>query len=46
MAYLLDAICPNNGFKKNLKVLLSEYSIVDTAAMGFPKLWYNEPLWK
>lgn len=24
MAYLLDAICPNNGFKKNLKVLLSE----------------------
>lgn len=46
MAYLLDAICPDNGFKKNLKVLLSEYSIVDTAAMGFPKLWYNEPLWK
>lgn len=46
MAYLLDAICPDNGFKKNLKVLLSEYSIVDAAAMGFPKLWYNEPLWK
>ena len=46
IAYLLDAIRPNNGFKKNLKVLLSEYSIVDVAAMGFPKLWYNEPLWK
>lgn len=39
ITYLLDAICSNNGFKKNLKVLLSEYSIVDVAAMGFPKLW-------
>ena len=45
ITYLLDAICPNNDFKKNLKVLLSEYSSVDVAAMGFPKLWYNEPLW-
>lgn len=23
-----------------------KYPIVDVAAMGFPKLWYNEPLWK
>lgn len=46
IAYLLDTICPNNCFKKNLKKILSEYSIVDVAAMGFPKLWYNEPLWK
>lgn len=46
IAYLLDAICPNNGFKRNLKSLLTEYPIVDVAAMGFPKLWYNEPLWK
>ncbi|MEQ2516456.1 hypothetical protein AAAU12_08110 [Bacteroides zhangwenhongii] len=46
MAYLIDAIHPNNNFKQKLKVLLSEYSIVDVAAMGFSKSWYNEPLWK
>lgn len=46
VAYLMDAIRPSNNFKRNLKALLSEYSIVDSAAMGFPKLWYNEPLWK
>lgn len=46
MAYLMYAIQPNNNFKQKLKALLSEYSIVDVAAMGFPKLWYNEPLWK
>lgn len=48
--YVVLLICwmqfAKNDFKKNLKVLLSEYSIVDVAAMGFPKLWYNEPLWK
>lgn len=48
--YVVLLICwmqfAQNDFKKNLKVLLSEYSIVDVAAMGFPKLWYNEPLWK
>lgn len=46
VTYLLDAICLNNGFKQNLKALLSEYSIVDVTAMGFPKLWYKEPLWE
>ena len=46
VAYLIDAIHPNNNFKQKLKVLLSEYSIVDVAAMGFSKSWYNEPLWK
>ena len=46
VAYLLDAIHPKNGFKQRLKALLSKYAIVDVAAMGFPKLWYNELLWK
>ena len=46
MAYLMDAIHPENDFKRKLKDLLTSYSIVDVAAMGFPKLWYNEPLWK
>lgn len=46
IAYLMDAIHPNNTFKQKLKSLLTEYPIVNVAAMGFPKLWYNEPLWK
>ena len=46
VAYLMDAIQPDNDFKQKLKALLSEYSIVDVAAMGFPKMWHNEPLWK
>lgn len=46
VAYLMDAIQPDNDFKQKLKALLSEYSIVDVAAMGFPKIWHNEPLWK
>ena len=46
ICYLLNAIHPNNNFKQKLKILLSKYSIVDISAMGFPKLWYNEALWK
>lgn len=46
VAYLIDAIQPHNTFKQKLKALLSEHPIVDVAAMGFPKLWHNEPLWK
>ena len=46
IGYLLNAIHPNNNFKQKLKKLLSKYSIVDISAMGFPKLWYNEALWK
>lgn len=46
VSYLMDAIHPNKEFKQKLKALLVDYSIVDVAAMGFPKSWYNEPLWK
>lgn len=46
IGYLLNAIHPNNNFRQQLKTLLSKYSIVDISAMGFPKLWYNEALWK
>lgn len=42
----MDAIYPDNDFKQKLKALLTEYPIVDGAAMGFPKAWYNEPLWR
>lgn len=46
IGYLLNAIHPNNNFRQQLKTLLSKYPIVDISAMGFPKLWYNEALWK
>lgn len=46
IVYLLNAIDPNNDFKQSLKALLSKYPIVDISAMGFPKLWYNEALWR
>ncbi len=45
IAYLQNTIQPNNNFKQKLKNLLSEYSFVDVAAMGFPKSWHKEPLW-
>lgn len=45
IAYLTNAIHPNNTFKQELKTLLEKYPIVDITAMGFPKAWHNEPLW-
>lgn len=46
LAYLMNAIHSDHKFKEDLKSLLTAYPIVDVAAMGFPKLWYNEPLWQ
>ena len=46
IAYLLNAIDAQNTFSKDLKRLLKEYPSVDVAAMGFPKGWKKEPLWK
>lgn len=46
IAYLMNVILPDNTFKQKLKSLLAEYPIVDVAAMGFPKTWYNELLWQ
>lgn len=43
--YLLKIVNPSTTFVKRLKVLLSEYPIVNIAAMGFPNGWENEPLW-
>ena len=41
MAYLMYAIQPGNDFKRELKILLANCSIVDVAAMKFPKLLYT-----
>lgn len=42
----MNTIQPSNDFNQKLKTLLADYPIVDVAAMGFSKLWHNEPLWK
>lgn len=46
IAYWLNAINPTNTFIKDIKALLSKYSVVDPAAMGFPRGWQSEPLWQ
>ncbi len=44
--YLLFSVSPNNSFKSKLVALLEEYPTIDTNAMGFPKDWQDELLWK
>lgn len=45
LAYLQNAIHPNNDLKHRLKQLINTHPNVDVAAMGFPKNWENQPLW-
>lgn len=44
--YMLHTIDPRNAFKTELKALFADYPSIDTAAMGFPVEWEEEPLWK
>ena len=46
LAYLQDNIHPNNDFKNMLKSLLAKYPKINLHAMGFPKDWQDEPLWR
>lgn len=46
IAYWLDIINPNNAFRDKLRDLFIEFSNIDVAAMGFPRNWQNEPLWR
>lgn len=46
LAYLESSIHPENSFTEDLKKLLKKYPNVDVKAMGFPKGWKNQPLWK
>ena len=32
--------------KGHLKQLLADFPMIDIQAMGFPKNWLEEPLWK
>ena len=45
IAYWLNAIDQKNTFVADFKALLTKYPTVDTAAMGFPRGWQQEPLW-
>ena len=44
--YFLNIISPNNDMKAKINALLANYPAIDTAAMGFPHGWENEPLWQ
>ena len=44
--YFLDIISPQNDMKAKIDTLLANYPAIDTAAMGFPQGWENEPLWQ
>lgn len=44
--YFLNIISPQNDMKDRIDALLADYPDIDTAAMGFPQGWENEPLWQ
>ena len=44
--WFIDIISPENDMKSHLEELLSDFPNVDITAMGFPKNWKDEPLWK
>ena len=46
IAYWLDSMERGKEFREKLYFLFKKYPSVDTAAMGFPHDWENEPLWK
>ena len=46
LLYLLQSIDKKHQFIFRCKLLLKKYPNIDVAAMGFPKNWENEPLWK
>ena len=41
-----DEVLSCYHFDKDLKMLLLRYPNIDTAAMGFPANWRQEPLWQ
>ena len=44
--YFVNAISPSNDMTTKLKMLLSAFPEVDSAAMGVPRDWEKEPVWK
>ena len=46
IVYWLDAMNRGDDFRSRFNQLLADYPSVDTAAMGFPLEWEDEPVWK
>lgn len=46
LAYLQNAIHPQNDFSTKLHALLQQHPNVDLRAMGFPYDWHTQPLWR
>lgn len=44
--WFIDIVSPHNDMKGHLLRLLADFPTIDTQAMGFPKNWHEEPLWK
>jgi len=46
MKYLVDAINLGDNYSSKLSGLLTKYPSVDLNALGIPKSWQSEPLWR
>ena len=46
LTYMQNQIHKNNTFKQQLKALIQAHPNVDIMAMGFPRDWENETIWK
>lgn len=46
IAYLQKVIESENAFTNNVTNLIKKYPSIDPFAMGFPKGWESEPIWK
>jgi len=44
-SFYLCTFSPQNDMKSKIDTLLVNFPDIDTAAMGFPQGWANEPLW-
>lgn len=44
--WFIDIVSPHNDMKGHLQQLLKDFPMIDIQAMGFPKKWFEEPLWK
>lgn len=44
--WFIDIVSPHNDMKGHLHRLLVDFPMIDIQAMGFPKNWLEEPLWK
>lgn len=44
--FLQDTVKPSNTFSERLQQLIDNFPQVDTAKMGFPANWREDPLWQ